>query len=281
MRKLILLISFISFIGHLNAQDASNAAEPNAAISVVESLTNTFLPGVFTGVKGLLGEIKETKKNKEDLSELKNKIETLEGQAVTLSTESKTTLENLKSYYASQALDFKTLNEVYVQISIFSTKVSSLTMVADLLTHPDFSLSKAEAEIALINRTKDAARAIVVNFDVTEDKLVSENTLLNKELSVNIRTINEVIQRIKSSGLTAANKHNMTSKEIENYLELVKDIKLYGSSKFVDLENSIKDINTAVTKYLTAFEIKTKKINAKIDDAILKIENAKKDKDNS
>ena len=64
----------------------------------------------------------------------------------------------------------------------------------------------------------------------------------------------------------------MSDDERENFFYSVRDLKLNGSRRFAELENSILDIQTAIAAYIKAFEGKTKNISLKVDKAIEKID---------
>ncbi|KQC30227.1 hypothetical protein [Flagellimonas eckloniae] len=270
MKNSILAVFTLLILTPCLGQENSDESKPNAAIGVVEALTNTFLPGVFSGVKGLLEQF-GNRADREEMEDLNAKVTELEDQSIEQKQEAKEIFEDLNKYYESEVLDFESLNLVFLKVSIFSTKVGTLTMASDLLTDDNVAFTDGEAEIAVINLIKDASNSVVSNFDVDETMLKSRNPLLNTIITGHIRTIKAVILRMENSGLTATSTTNMTSDDIDNYFEMVRNLKNNGNRRFADMENSVTAIQEALATYLQSFQTKTEKINTKVTETLKKL----------
>lgn len=272
MKNSILVVFALLVFAPCSGQENNDESKPNAAIGVVEALTNTFLPGVFSGVKGLLEQF-GNRADRDEMEDLNAKVTELENQSNQHKKEAKEILEGLNKYYESEVLDFEALNLVFLKLSIFSTKVGTLTMASDLLTDDNVTFTDGEAEIAVINLIKDASNSVVSNFDINETELKSQNPLLNTVITGHIRTIKAVILRMRNSGLTATNTTNMTSDQIDNYFEMVRNLKNNGNQRFADMENSVTAIQQALATYLQSFQTKTEKINTKVTQTLNKLDN--------
>jgi len=270
--SLILVFPFVVF-----AQDNAGAEKPAAAVQVIKEISDSFLPGVFTGVESIIGQVKEKKKNKESLDKAKKDIENLKNQNKENRKEAKNALNNLKSYYRAEAKDFKTLNAIFNKVSIFSTKVGSLVMLSDIINNSQVAYASDDSRNVVVNNFKDAANATKNAWtNIVETSFVSDNKLLNAQVLSEKRKIDRILERMSEASLTISKTYDMTGTQIDNYFSAVKDVRNNGDLKFSDMENSVRLINTYLTSYLIDFQSKSESISNSIDITIKSFEEAEK-----
>jgi len=278
MKKLLSMAGLAILTSPLYSQESNtDATKPSAAVAVVEALSNTFLPGVFQGVNTLLGNIQlgrqnreQLEKSKEDLEKAKTEIGVLKSKSEQLRIQSKQALEELNLYYTAESNDFSTINHFFNTINIFSTKVSSIVLLSDII-ESNVSFASDESKIFVINRFKDAAREVVINFKLDETKFISDNKFLNANLVSNKRAIEAVIRRINGSGLIDTNKANMSSIEISGYFTLVKEIRNTGENKLIDLPIKVNNILNDLGSYINDYVNKSNKIQKNVANTIINL----------
>ncbi len=265
MKKIIFLLVLLSVAYISKAQQNADASKPTAAVSAIKAISDSFLPGVFDGIKGVLDKIKANNQSKDDLAAAKKQISDLSAKSAELRKKAISALHELKAYYVSESKDFITINEFYSKVINFSTQVNTLVAISDLMTNNNVGYSCNEAKIALIIQFKTACGGVVTNFVLNENNFISDNVLLNSQVLNQKRTIDQVIGRIRVNNLDSKNTFNMSSEEISNYFNLVADIKNNGTYKFVNLETSVKNIEDLLGSYLIDFSRKTNRITANVD----------------